>query len=113
MTLLRRALFVLCLFAGLFSAGCGPLSASDNLPGTYHRRGARAPGYVEEIRFTENKCLIALPVVGEIAQDYTVKDGMIYVGGAEGQLIFRIDGPGVISNRGTLGYEGTYAKGTE
>ena len=110
---LLRVLFFLCLFAGVLSTGCGPLSAGDNLPGTYHRRGQGAPGYVEEIRFTESKCIIAVPLAGEIAQDYTVKDGVIYVGGSNGQLMFRIDGPGVISNRGTLGYEGIYAKGAE
>lgn len=113
MLCLLRALSLLGLFIVLLSTGCGPLAAGDNLPGTYYRRGKGALGQVQEIRFTENKCTVFIPLAGEIAQAYTVKDGLVYVGGSDGQLIFRIDGPGVISNRGTLGYEGTYAKRAE
>ena len=112
MLYLLRALSVLCLFM-LLSTGCGPLVAGDSLAGTYHRRGQSAPGYLKEIRFKDNKCIMVMPVVGEVAHDYTVKGGMVYVGGAEGQLTFHIDGPGVISNRGTLGLDGTYEKGAE
>ena len=42
--------------------------------------------------------------------DYTVENGVIYLGGPSGQLTFTIDGLGVISNHGTLGMDGTYMK---
>ena len=112
MLCLLRALSVLYLFT-LLSTGCGLLAAGDNLAGTYYCRGQSAPGYLKEIRFTETKCIMVVHLVGEVAQDYIVKDGQIYVGGSEGQLTFYIDGSGVISNRGTLGLDGTYEKGAE
>ena len=74
MLCLLRALSVLYLFT-LLSTGCGPLVAGDNLPGTYYRRGQSAPGYLKEIRFTETKCIMAVPLAVEVAQDYVVKDG--------------------------------------
>ncbi len=101
--------FLLCTLPG-----CGPLDPANNLPGTYHRTDKlNQPGYVQEIRLTEDKCIMAVPMAGEVAQAYTVDHNQVYVGGPDGQLVFRIDGPGVLSNRGTLGIEGTYVKGKE
>lgn len=65
---------------------------------------------MQDLRLTETKCIMTMPVVGEVAQDYTVENGIIYVGGSEGQICFTVDGPGIISNHGMLGIEGTYIK---
>ena len=101
------------LFSALVAApACGPINAADNLSGTYHRTDKLVdkPGYLQEIRLTENKCIMAVPLAGEVAQAYTVDHNNLYVGGSEGQICFYIDGPGIISNRGMLGIEGTYTK---
>lgn len=98
-----------CAF--LTAPGCGPLDAADNLPGTYRRTDKIGqPGYLQALRLTEDKCIMAVPLAGEVARGYTVDHHLIYVGGPDGQLIFRIDGPDIISNRGLMGVEGTYVK---
>jgi hypothetical protein len=105
-------LIAACLsFLFLTTPGCGPINPADNLPGTYVRRDSTAlPGYLQKIRLTEDKFIIASPLGGEIAQAYTVDHNNLYVGGPDGQICFRIEGLGVISNRGMLGMEGTYVK---
>ena len=109
---LTRYLIPCLLFTCLATLACGPINAADNLPGTYHRTDKLVdkPGYLQEFRLTEDKCIMAVPMAGEVAQVYTVDHNNLYVGGAGGQICFHIDGPGVVSNRGMLGVEGTYTK---
>lgn len=93
------------------ASGCGSPNAANNLPGIYHRTDKLDKlGYLQEIRLTEDKCIMDVPLAGEVAQAYTVDHNLIYVGGPDEQICFRIDGPGVISNRGMMGVEGTYVK---
>ena len=96
-------------FSFYLLAGCQPLS-KQRLTGTYQWQGQDEFFHLREVRLTETKCIMNLPMLGETAQDYTVENGTIYVGGADGQICFTIDGPGIISNQGTLGMEGTYVR---
>jgi hypothetical protein len=101
-------------FTFLTAPGCGPRNAADNLPGTYYRTDkVDQPGYLQKIRLTEDKCIMDVPMAGEVAQPYTVDHNNLYVGGPGEQLLFHLDGPGTISNRGMMGVEGTYVKGKE
>jgi hypothetical protein len=98
----------------LLATGCNTL-AKHRLVGAYHRMDTNAvPGVVQNLRITDDKFIVSIPLAGELALDYTVDDKTIYVGSTtSSQLIFTIDGLGIISNRGTMGYDGTYAKQVE
>ena len=53
---------------------------------------------------------MTMPMNGDMAMDYSVENGIFYVGGQPSQMCFTIDGLGVISNKGNMGIEGTYVK---
>jgi len=65
---------------------------------------------VEKLRLTDSKFIMSMPLSGEMAMDYAIENGVIYVGGQPSQMCFTIDGMGVISNKGLVGIEGTYIR---
>jgi hypothetical protein len=104
---MRRLFFLLPL---LLLLGCEQYH-KHRLAGTYYRSGDAGPmGAVQQLRLTDDKVHMAMPIVGEVAFDYTVDGNTIYLGGPEGQIRFTVDGLGIISNKGTMGYEGTYIR---
>ncbi len=104
-----------CVFAILTiatSAGC-QIITKHRLAGTYYRYspdGKATPMAVQKLQLTDSKFILSMPLNGDMAMDYSVEDGIIYVGGQPSQLCFTMDGMGVISNKGNLGIEGTYVK---
>lgn len=97
------------------ATGCEMLT-KRRLSGTYQRYNKEPMSElmrlstIQQVRLTDTKFIMTSPVAGEIAMDYTVENGVIYLGGPSGQLTFTIDGLGIISNHGTLGMDGTYMK---
>ena len=104
-----------CLFAAvaLFGAvGCQAIT-KHRLAGTYYRYspdGKATPMAVQKLQLTDSKFILSMPLNGDMAMDYAVEDGIIYVGGQPSQLCFTMDGMGIISNKGNMGIEGTYIK---
>jgi hypothetical protein len=64
------------------------------LQGTYYRTGEPTPG-LQQIEITRDRFIMHLPNAGALASEYAVEDG-------------RVDGLGVISNKGNMGIEETY-----
>jgi hypothetical protein len=79
------------------------------LMGIYRRSGPPSVG-LQRIEITRDRFILYLPGAGPLAQEYSVADNRIYVGSQPSQLLFSIDGLGVISNQGNMGLEGTYIK---
>lgn len=92
-------------------ASCQTLT-KHRLAGTYYRYrpDSTATVAVQKLRLTDSKFILSVPLNGDLAMDYTVENGVIYVGSQPSQLCFTMDGLGVISNKGNLGIEGTYIK---
>ncbi|MGI4761960.1 MAG: hypothetical protein ACRYF0_14725 [Janthinobacterium lividum] len=107
---LARFLAALVVTSCLFS-GCNTF-AKRRLVGVYHREQTGAPNAaeVQQLEITADKFILSIPITGEIASDYTVEGDRIYVGGQPGQLVFNVDGLGVISNQANMGIAGTYVK---
>lgn len=81
------------------------------LSGTYYRSDKDSPtAVVQKLRVTDSKFIMTMPLNGDMAMDYSVENGIIYVGGQPSQMCFTMDGLGIISNKGNLGIEGTYVK---
>lgn len=82
------------------------------LAGTYYHyyQDGMTTLAVEKMRLTNSKFIIVMPLNGELAMDFAVEDGVIYVGGQPSQRCFTIDGLGIISNNGLVGIEGTYVR---
>ncbi|SFQ49427.1 hypothetical protein [Hymenobacter arizonensis] len=105
---------VYCVLVVLvFLAFCGCQSIiKHRLAGTYYRYnpGSTATLAVQKLHLTETKFIMTVPLNGDMAMDYSVENGIIYVGGQPSQICFTVDGMGVISNKGAVGIEGTYIK---
>ena len=110
-TMSKSACYVLAALVFLIFTGCDTLT-KHRLAGTYYRyhQDGTATLAVEKLRLTNSKFIIAMPLNGELAMDYVVEDGVIYVGGQPSQMCFTIDGLGIISNKGLVGIEGTYVR---
>jgi len=107
----RPVYYVLAALAFLTFFGCETL-AKHRLVGTYYRfhRNGTTTLAVEKLRLTDSKFIMSMPLSGEMAMDYAIENGVIYVGGQPSQMCFTIDGMGVISNKGLVGIEGTYIR---
>ena len=107
----RPAHFVFAVLTILTFSGCETL-AKHRLAGTYYRYNADSTVTlaVQKLRLTDTKFIMSTPLSGDMAMDYSVENGIIYVGGQPSQMCFTIDGMGVISNKGAVGIEGTYIK---
>jgi hypothetical protein len=79
------------------------------LQGTYYRTGEPAPG-LQQIEITRDRFIMHIVGAGALASEYAVEDGRIYVGSQPSQVIFSIDGLGIISNQGNVGMEGNFMK---
>ena len=110
--MLKTFYSTLATLAFLSFASCQTIT-KHRLAGTYYRyipQGKDAPMAVQKLQLTDSKFILSMPLNGDMAMDYTVENGIIYVGGQPSQLCFTMDGLGVISNKGNLGIEGTYIK---
>ena len=92
-------------------SGCETL-VKHRLSGTYYRYNADSTTtpVVQKLRLTDTKFIMSMPLSGDMAMDYSVENGIIYVGGQPSQMCFTVDGMGVISNKGLVGIEGIYVK---
>ena len=102
----------LVALASFTATGCQTVT-KHRLAGTYYRylpQGKDAPMAVQKLQLTDSKFIMSMPLNGDMAMDYTVEDGVIYVGGQPSQICFTMEGFGVISNKGNQGIEGTYIK---
>ena len=92
-------------------SGCETL-AKYRLTGTYYRYNAASTSTVavQKLRITDKKFIMSMPLSGDMAMDYSVENGIIYVGGQPSQMCFTVEGMGIISNKGLVGIEGTYIK---
>ena len=68
------------------------------LIGIYQRLGPPSVG-LQRIEITRDRFILYLPGTGPLAQEYSVADNRIYVGSQPSQLLFSIDGLGVIRNK--------------
>lgn len=100
--------FLCLLLAGAFFLAYYQLPRL-RLVGTYRRVGEPTVG-LQQIEITRERFILYIPGAGPLAQEYSVADGRIYVGSQPSQLLFTVDGLGVISNQGNVGMEGTYMK---
>lgn len=105
----RLFYLLVCLALGLLSS-CETVT-KHRLSGTYYRSDKdNAYAVVKKLRLTDSKFIMTMPLNGDMAMDYSVENGIIYVGGQPSQMCFTIDGLGIISNKGNMGIEGTYVK---
>ena len=103
----RHFYSISCIALFLLSS-CETLT-KHRLSGTYYRSDSSV-AVVQKVRLTDSKFIMTMPLNGDMAMDYSVENGIIYVGGQPSQICFAIDGLGIISNKGNLGIEGTYIK---
>lgn len=107
---MTKSFYFLPCIALLVLSSCETLT-KHRLSGTYYRSDENNPSaMVQKLRLTDSKFILTMPMNGDMAMDYSVENGIIYVGGQPSQMCFTIDGLGVISNKGSLGIEGTYVK---
>ncbi|GAB3843782.1 hypothetical protein GCM10028822_00330 [Hymenobacter terrigena] len=110
---MTRHFYALSCLALFLLSSCETLT-KHRLSGTYYRSDKdNASAVVQKLRLTNSKFILTMPLNGDMAMDYSVENGIIYVGGQPSQMCFTIDGLGIISNKGNLGIEGTYIKQTE
>lgn len=110
---MHRPFYVLTCLSLLALSSCETIT-KHRLSGTYYRYDKdNAYAVVKKIRLTDSKFIVTMPLNGDMAMDYSVDNGIIYVGGQPSQVCFTIDGLGVISNKGNMGIEGTYVKQVE
>jgi hypothetical protein len=107
----RPVYYLLAALAFFTFSGCQAL-AKHRLAGTYYRYNADSTATlaVQKLRLTDTKFIMSTPLSGDMAMDYSVENGIIYVGGQPSQMCFTVEGMGVISNKGAVGIEGTYIK---
>ena len=107
---MARPFYFLVCRTLLTLSSCETLT-KHRLSGTYYRSDKdNASAMVHKLRLTDYKFIMTMPMNGDMAMDYSVENGIIYVGGQPSQMCFTIDGLGVISNKGNMGIEGTYVK---
>jgi hypothetical protein len=105
----RRFYFLPFIALGILSS-CETVT-KHRLSGTYYRSDTdNAYAVVKKLRLTDSKFILTMPLNGDMAMDYSVENGIIYVGGQPSQMCFTMDGLGIISNKGNQGIEGTYIK---
>jgi hypothetical protein len=104
-----RNIYYLAALA-LTLTSCDALN-KPTIQGTYRHINKR--GFFTDfnwMQFTGTKCIIPFFLGNDMATEYSIEEGYVYVGMKGSQIRFKIVSPDTLQNESTLGFEGTYVK---